>query len=199
MKSIRIVFILSGVLTLAAMGVAVYLMFRGPEELRLPEKSLPELLESGELVPLIAIPFALIICALVIIPFIRILFPGEIKNGVTASARVLKVWDTGVSINDNPQVGLLLEVSPPGGLSFQEEAKTIVSRLNAALVQPGTTAEVKYDPEKPKRLRVLTIHTQGIASQDTSDRLEELNDLRAKGLITAEEYQKKRDEILKAL
>jgi hypothetical protein len=133
------------------------------------------------------------------LPFLRIIFPREIKNGVTAQAKVLKVWDTGVSINDNPQVGLLLEVSPPGGNSFQVEAKTMVSRLNAALVQPGITAEVKYDPEKPQRIQILSLNIQGTAPSNAAGRMEELNDLYDKGLITKEEYQQKREEILKAL
>ncbi len=199
MKSLQKVFILSGVIALMGLGVAVYLMFWGPEKVDVAGKSLSELVESGDVVPLIAIPIALIICVVVMIPFFRTIFPAQIKNGVTAPARVLKVWDTGVSINDNPQVGLLLEVTPPGGALFQVEGKTLVSRLTAALVQPGITAEVKYDPQKPRRLQILSLDVQGIATGSTEARLEELNNLREKGLITAEEYQKKREDILKAL
>lgn len=199
MKTTRIVFIVAVVGVLISVGVMGFTIFWGPERIEISGQSLPQLVENGGLLALIAIPLALIISGGAILSFARILFPPEIKNGVTAQARVLKVWDTGVSINDNPQVGLLLEVSPEGDSPFQVEAKTVVSRLNVALVQPGVMAEVKYDPHKRQRLRVLTIHSQGAASGGVAARLEELDGLRDKGLITEEEYQQKRQEILQAL
>jgi formate hydrogenlyase subunit 3/multisubunit Na+/H+ antiporter MnhD subunit len=134
MKSMRTILLISGVIVLISLGVVVYMMFWGPDHLELGGRSLSELLKSGDLTPLIVIPIVLIVSAVTILPFLRIMFPAEIKNGVTAQAKVLEVWDTGVSINDNPQVGLLLEVSPPSGSPFQVKAKSLVSRLNAALV-----------------------------------------------------------------
>jgi hypothetical protein len=199
MKSARGAFIIGGIIALASLGIVAYLMIWGPDHIEISGRSLPDLIESGDLLPVIIIPVVLIICAVSIVPFLRIIFPGEIRNAVNAQAKVLKVWDTGVSINDNPQVGLLLEVSPPGLAPFQVEGKTVVSRLNAALVQPGISAEIRYDPQKPKRMRILTLHVQAISGTQTAARLEELNDLREKNLITTEEYQQKRDEILKKL
>ena len=199
MKKARTALIVGGIVVLASLGIVAYLMLWGPQHIAFSGRSLPDLMESGDLVPIIVVPVVLIICAASILPFLRILAPGEIKNGVTAQAKVLKVWDTGVSINDNPQVGLLLEITPPGLTPFQAQAKTLVSRLNAALVQPGVTAEVKYDPQKPKRLQVLTLHVQGVPTGRAAARMEELNDLRDKGLITAEEFSQKREEILKNL
>jgi hypothetical protein len=200
MKSIRISLIISAVGTIVGLGLAVYLMIWGPDRLQLAGKSLPEILEDDEvLLALIVIPVALAISIVAILPFLRIIFPGQIKNGVTAEAKVLKVWDTGVSINGNPQVGLLLEVTPASGAPFQTEAKTIVSRLNVSLVQPGVRADVKYDPKKPQRLQVETLHIDGAASMSAATRLEELNELRDKRLISDEEYRQKREEILKEL
>ena len=199
MKSIRAVFVLAGVGLVVSLGFAAYMIFWSPDRLDLAGKSLSQLLKSSDLLPLLVIPAVLIICAIAVLPFLRIMFPSEIKNGVTAHAKILKVWDTGVSINDNPQVGLILEVSPASGSPFQAEAKTLVSRLNAALVQPGVTAEVKYDPQKPLRLQVLSLQIKGAVSTDTAARLEELNGLHDKDMITEEEYRQKREEILKAL
>ena len=199
MKSVRTIFILSGIGVIMSLGAVAYFMFMGPERLEFSGKSLPEMFQDGTLLGLLVIPVVLIIIGVSLLPFLRIIFPVEIKNGVTAQAKVIKVWDTGVSINDNPQVGLLLEVSPPGGNSFQTEAKTVVSRLSAALVQPGVTAEVKYDPEKPQRLQVLSLNIQDAAPSNAAARMEELNELYDKGLITKEEFQQKREEILKAL
>lgn len=117
----------------------------------------------------------------------------------TLQAKVLKVWDTGVSINDNPQVGLLLEISLVGGIPYQVEAKTVVSRLNASLVQPGITAEVMVDPQKPQRMQILALDIDQQPNEDAVTRMEELNALRDKNLITESEYQRKREEILKHL
>jgi hypothetical protein len=199
MKSIRKVLIISAAGVIISLGVVAYFMIWGPDRIQFDEKSLSQLLKSGDLTPIIVIPVALIITGLAILPFLRIFFPAEIKNGITAPAKVLEVWDTGVSINDNPQVGMLLEVTPPGGTPFQAKAKRVVSRLKAALVQPGVTAEVKYDTQKPQRLQILTININESPSSGTAARLEELSQLREKGLITGEEYNQKREEILKEL
>jgi len=199
MKTVRIALIVAGASVIVSLGVVAYWMFWGPDRLELAGKSLPQLLQSGDLWPLVIVPVVLIISGVVMVPVLRTIFPGEIKNGIDAPARVLKVWDTGVSINDNPQVGLLLEVSPTGAMPFQVKAKTIVSRLNAALVQPGIAAEVRFDPNKPQRLQIRTLHIQGVASTDAAARMEQLNELRDKGLITEGEYNEKRQEILKTL
>jgi hypothetical protein len=93
----------------------------------------------------------------------------------------------------------LLEISPAGDNPFQVETKTIVSRLNVALVQPGIAAKVKYGPQKPRRLQVLALHVQDAAPTDAATWLEQLNELRDKGLIGEEEYRRKREDILGTL
>jgi hypothetical protein len=199
MKRVRTVLLISGVITILSLGVVAFMMLWGPDRIQFEGRSVAELLRSGELVPILVIPAVLIITAIAMRPVVRIAFPGEIKNGVTAQARVMKVWDTGVSINDNPQVGLQLHVTPSMSAAFDAEMKTIVSRLNAALVQPGITAEVKYDSQNPKRMQIVTLNVEEIGSGGAEARLEELKTLLDKRLITEDEYQEKREEIIKAL
>jgi hypothetical protein len=199
MRSIRYVLIFSALLGLAGFGYAIYMMFFSPDRIEFAGKSLSELVQSGEILAAIAIPVALIISGILMMNFVRILFPSEIKNGVTTTATVLKVWDTGVSINDNPQVGMLLEITSPEGNSIKAEAKTLVSRLITALVQPGIKAEVKYDPKNLKRIHVENILLPEPASVGATARLEELEAMREKDLISREEYEQKRSEILKSL
>jgi hypothetical protein len=198
MNRMQMIYILLILMMLVGVGVVAYMMFWGPDHIVLTGRTLPELVENGELDHILIIPFLLLITCLAPLPFLRFVFPREVKDGIEAQAKVLKVWDTRVSINDNPQVGLLLEITPPGGSPFEVEVKTIVSRLNAGLVQPGITADVRYDPRKPKRMRVLDLHT-GNADSSAASRLEELNAMREKDLITAEEYEQKRSEILRDL
>ncbi len=199
MKSIRIALIISGVGVIIGLGVVAYLMFLGPDRIQFSGTSLDALMENGFLPALIVILVTLGISGAVMLPFIRSVFPAQIKNGVTTQARVLKVWDTGVSINDNPQVGLLVEIPLPGTFPIQAEVKTVVSRLRAALVRPGVMAEVKYDPQNPKRLQLLSLELDDSVPSSAEARLEELSHLHEKGLISDEEYRQKREEIVKAL
>ncbi len=192
-KTARAMLIFSLVGALAVCAVGAYGMFLGPERMQLEGKSLQELYESGELEQIAIIAVGLIITAAAFWATGRRLFPAEIKNAVTAPAKVLKVWDTGTWINDNPQVGLLLEVTPAGGPAFRVEAEKVVSPLEVAFVKPGATAQVKYDAQNTRQLEVLEIDTR------TAARAMELNTLRDKGLITEEEYREKREEILRGL
>jgi len=199
MKGLRPVLLVSLILAALGMGFSVFMLIWGPERIEFEGQSPVELLESGELAPLIVIPIVLLISVFTIRPFFRIIFPREIKNALTAQAKVMRVWDTGVSINDNPQVGLLLHVTPSTSPAFDVEAKTIVSRLNAARVQPGISAEIKYDPLDPRRVQIVTLNLKETASDGAASRLEELRSLRDRQLITEDEYNSKREEIIKAL
>ena len=197
MKSSRIISILVIVCLAVSFGFITYETFWGPDRLQLSGKSLLELLKSGDLWKFLV--FSIVLIGFGVLELIdpRTTSPPEIKNGITAQARVLKVWDTGVTINDDPQVGLLLEVAPAeGNPSFQAKAEALVSRLEVSLVRPGITAEVKYDPQKPQRLQVLTVHVQDAATADAATRLEQLDELRDQGLISEEEYRQKREDIL---
>lgn len=199
MRGLRPVLLISSIITILGLGFAAFMMFWGPDRVEFEGRSLGDLIKSGDLTPFIVIPFVLIVSAFAMRPVFRLAFPAEIKNGVTAQARVMKVWDTGVSINDNPQVGLLLHITPSMSAAFDVEAKTIVSRLNAALVQPGITAEIKYDPQNPRRLQIITLNIEEIGSGTAESRLEELKALLDRRLITEDEYNRKREEIIKAL
>lgn len=70
-----------------------------------------------------------------------------LANGQPAEARILKVWDTGTTVNNSFLVRFLLEVRPPGGSIFQAEVEQLVSRLEVGQIQPGSTVRVKYDPQ----------------------------------------------------
>jgi hypothetical protein len=199
MRGLRPVLLISSIITILGLGFAAFMMFWGPDRVEFEGRSLGDLIKSGDLTPFIVIPFVLIVSAFAMRPVFRLAFPAEIKNGVTAQARVMKVWDTGVSINDNPQVGLLLHITPSMSAAFDVEAKTIVSRLNAALVQPGITAEIKYDPQNPRRLQIIKLNIEEIGSGTAESRLEELKALLDRRLITEDEYNRKREEIIKAL
>jgi hypothetical protein len=77
-----------------------------------------------------------------------------LKTGVSARAVIKQVSDTGVTVNNNPQIKLLLEVSPPTGAPYLVETKTIISRLQPGMYQPGMEIAVKVDPNNKDKVAV---------------------------------------------
>lgn len=67
------------------------------------------------------------------------------KVGVSATAKVLEANDTGVTLNNSPQVKLLLEVNSPTG-TYLVETKQYVSRLQVGMFAPGNMLPVLIDP-----------------------------------------------------
>jgi len=85
-------------------------------------------------------------------------FTGEDVNrdiratGRSAEARVLKIWETGTKVNDNPVVGFRLEVWAEGLEPYEAETRALISILFIPQIQPGAILPVKYDPEDPQRV-----------------------------------------------
>ncbi|MFN7976072.1 MAG: hypothetical protein U0166_27685 [Acidobacteriota bacterium] len=73
-------------------------------------------------------------------------------HGEEAEARVLEIWDTGVTVNNDPVVGMLVEVHPNGGDAFQTRTKCLVPRLQVSMVQPGNAIPVRFDPADHTRV-----------------------------------------------
>ncbi|RPI16567.1 MAG: hypothetical protein EHM58_11595 [Ignavibacteriae bacterium] len=76
------------------------------------------------------------------------------KTGVPAQATILGVSDTGVTVNNSPQIKLLLQVSPPTGMPYQVETKLLISRLQTYAYQPGMTIAVKIDPNDKDKIAI---------------------------------------------
>lgn len=74
-----------------------------------------------------------------------------LRNGIPGHGKILKVWQTGISLNDQPQIGMDLEVHPPSGAPYQAQTKMIVPLIKIPQVQPGAVLPVKIsrtDPDK---------------------------------------------------
>jgi hypothetical protein len=67
------------------------------------------------------------------------------KSGFATNARVVEVSDTGVTVNNAPQVKLLLEITPPNGTTYLVETKQLISRLQTSIYQPGSMIPVLID------------------------------------------------------
>lgn len=88
------------------------------------------------------------------------------KTGLPGKARILEVRDTGVTINNNPQVKLILEVKNNLGQVYNAECRVLVSRINPWAYQPGMEVPVKIDPKDEKNV-VLDFTGQQAAARPT--------------------------------
>jgi Protein of unknown function (DUF3592) len=116
------------------------------------------------LLPILIIGITVVILAVVFLPMIRGSMRSSqlMKTGVSAQAQILKVWQTGMYVNEQPQLGMTLQVTPADGSApFQAEAKKVVSMVQIPQFQPGGMLEVKYDPANPKEVAIAAIVTGG--------------------------------------
>lgn len=88
------------------------------------------------------------------------------KTGLPGKARILEVKDTGVTINNNPQVKLILEVKNSFGQKYQAQCRVLVSRINPWAYQPGMEVPVKIDPKNEQNVVLdFTGNTRAAAQQ----------------------------------
>ncbi len=80
--------------------------------------------------------------------------------GVSGEARILQIWDTGMTLNDNPVVGLRVRVDPRDGQPYEVEIPKSVSRVHLAQFQPGQLVPVKIDPQAPGKV-ALNVYLSG--------------------------------------
>ena len=69
-----------------------------------------------------------------------------IDNGIPARATILSVRQTGVMLNNQPQVEFQLEVHPPSGMPYQAQTKAVVALISIPKYQPGAEVPVKIHP-----------------------------------------------------
>ena len=131
---------------------------------------------------LFGLPFILVF-GWVYFKFLKPVFAQSkiLKAGEPATATILEVSDTGMTINENPVVKLKLKVQRKSGSPYEAEAKTLISRLQVGSFQPGQKLNVKVDPEHPENIAVdgagssEEVITPEIR-QHTEDMLKQIND-----------------------
>lgn len=78
-----------------------------------------------------------------------------LARGIPAQASIVRIWETGVRVNDNPQVGFQLHVYPANAQPYAVETAMIVSQLAIPRIQPGATVAVKIDPADPRKVAIV--------------------------------------------
>ena len=72
--------------------------------------------------------------------------------GTPATGTIVRLVDTGRTINDDPVVEFVLRVVPAEGTAFEGRARGLISRLDVPQFQPGRVVPVKYDPRDRTRI-----------------------------------------------
>jgi hypothetical protein len=70
-------------------------------------------------------------------------------TGKQGEATILQMADTGMRINDNPRVSLLIEVRIPGYPPYQVQKTVTIDLIRMSQVQPGSVVIVLADPTQP--------------------------------------------------
>jgi len=66
-------------------------------------------------------------------------------DGVPARAEILSIWDTGITVNDEPVIGLRVRVMPLEGADFEAQIpKALIGRLQVPQYQPGKIVPVVF-------------------------------------------------------
>lgn len=79
------------------------------------------------------------------------------KSGVPAPAVIIGLQDTGVTMNESPQVRLTLQVTPADRPPFQAVATTFVGRLQVGMITPGASVMVRYDPNDISKVAIESL------------------------------------------
>ena len=116
-----------------------------------------------ESIPGLGIPYigiVIVVPLILIVVAIQIMFAGRVKkkfyanydnadllkNGNEAPATILKVWQTGLKVNINEQIGLRLQVQTPDGDPYETEIKAVVPKVLMGQYQEGRAVQVNIDP-----------------------------------------------------
>lgn len=124
----------------------------------------------GWIIPIAVSAFVILILAVTLGPMLvrlasnRRMTQEVMRTGVDATATIVGLRDTGVRINDNPQVGILLQVQPAGGAPFQAEVTNTLSIVELPMFQPGAQLLVKYDPANPSRVAIISVISGGVSA-----------------------------------
>jgi len=66
-------------------------------------------------------------------------------DGVPARAEILAIWDTGISVNGQPVIGMRVRVMPLDRAEFEAEIpKALIGRLQVPQFQPGKIVPVVF-------------------------------------------------------
>jgi len=95
--------------------------------------------------------------------YVKVIKPGQnnkriLQTGDPGKAKVIMLSETGVQINNRPQVAFTLEVTPDRTRRpYQIQTKMVISMLQIPQFQPGARLLVRIDPNDPNQVAIAGI------------------------------------------
>lgn len=89
-----------------------------------------------------------------------------LQSGTQANGKIVELWDTGITINNQPQVGMKIQYRTISGQTIVAEIKMVISRLETSYYQPGVSCVVRYNPNNTSSIAIESI---GGAIENQSD------------------------------
>ncbi|MDQ6902392.1 MAG: hypothetical protein M3139_05190 [Bacteroidota bacterium] len=77
-----------------------------------------------------------------------------INFGIPGRAKILEVHETNISVNNNPQYKILLEIKKDVGEIYVATTKIVVSRLKPNIFKTNKEVKVKIDPQNEKNVMI---------------------------------------------
>ncbi|GLZ37801.1 hypothetical protein [Actinokineospora sp. NBRC 105648] len=102
--------------------------------------------------------------------------PRQFAGAPIGMGTVVGVSRTGLSVNDQPQLDIVLDVDTPDGRSFRATARQLVDMTELAAVRPGALLPVRYLPDGQVTLAI------DAAQHELQAALDQIQ--LAKGLVT---------------
>jgi len=78
----------------------------------------------------------------------------RIPKAIRGHAVVKSVTTTGVTLEENPEVELVLTVELPGRAPYEASVRRVLSRQVLHNLRPGRPVSVAVDPDDPARLEI---------------------------------------------
>jgi hypothetical protein len=73
--------------------------------------------------------------------------PDVMEHGIEGTATVTRMWETGVTVNDQPVLGYELEVDVAGEAPFTSEIQQLTPRMLTGAILPGSRVGVRWSRE----------------------------------------------------
>lgn len=77
------------------------------------------------------------------------------REGVEAEAVLLNMEQTGLYVNNQPQIKMQVQVQPMTGRNFVSEVREVLTLIDLSQLRIGSTLKVKYNPTNTKEVMVL--------------------------------------------
>lgn len=77
------------------------------------------------------------------------------QEGIEAEAVLLNMEQTGLYVNNQPQIKLQVQVQPPTGRNFVSEIREVLTLIDLSQLRIGSTLKVKYNPANTREVMVL--------------------------------------------